>query len=175
MKNSIVELADTYKSMASNLSISMTDSLKTIEEQTLSQTLEDKVDMLMHLDTALKAIESLRKAISKAKQTLERQVCIQWVATNNPDPIRTELVTASPNVAVMTPIPKKGTEDYDAFCTYFEIPDEVKANELFRPYWPSLKNYFEKCGNEGKPLPEGINMAKAYNVFSVSLRRRPKK
>lgn len=138
--------------------------------------MKELADISYALLKSEQALVDLAKEIRMFKEIVDKSLCALWVQSGNPDPIRTEYVTASPGVKMMASLPRHNSdpERYAALMKYLGVKAEfsqgVDGKDLVRPHWPGFVEHLTQLAEQGKPLPPGIDADKTYPVYQVSLR-----
>ena len=136
-------------------------------------------DLAFMLRESNKLVDDMRKEQNNLQEQVEKVACVRWVQANlndgaNAEPIRGEFVTATPDVKKMASLPRRSTnpEAYDALMTYLGIPKDVVEKDLMRCHWPAFTEHITELCAEGRPLPNGIDPSKTYDVYRLLLRKR---
>lgn len=110
------------------------------------------------LKEAEKMLADLEKRVRKFRTAVEHRTCALWAKLGDPEPVRTDHVTASPDVKMGKSIPNKNREPekYAAFMRALGISDDAIANDTVRPHYPSVIAYCTEKVLRGEPLPEGL-------------------
>lgn len=150
-----------------------------VREEVEQLSLEEAVDVGFLLREIAACADDLKKEVNHVKELLERVICIKWIANSLNDvskagPIHGELATGSPDVkqAAVLPRQKDDPEGYDAFIKRIGVMGAARKFALVRPHWPTVIEYLSRLAEQGKPLPPGINVDKAYPVYRVTFRRK---
>ncbi len=152
--------------------------------QTRQRTVGGAVSLDELADSAFVAREiavlanDLRKEFEAAQGLLEKIACLAWVTAHagepeQAEPIRAELVVATPSLKQMASLPrlKKDPKAYNRLMLHLGVPEACR--ELVRPHWPSMVEHLTNLAEQGRPLPPGIDPNKTYPVYKLTMRRRP--
>lgn len=136
--------------------------------------MDELADVTYAMKQSEKFLKDLSSTLKKQRENLERIACLLWVKRNVADPIKTDYVTATPNLKTMASLPtKKGDpEGYAALLKWLGIREDVSEDDAVRPHWPGMVEYLTKLMEEGKPLPPGIDPGKTYPMYTLSHRKR---
>lgn len=138
-------------------------------------------------------IEDLKKELWKFRELLNKKTCDIWIAFARQDPasvdrsIRTDYVTATPDVGVAPNIPsaKNDPETYKKLMDYLGIDISQwpvtetedgeggkKLNEVVKIHWPGLCALVTAKLAAGLPAPDGVDVSKMSPVYKLALRKR---
>lgn len=147
-------------------------------------------DVAVILAEAEKFAEDTNKEIKAFRKTMERLTVMKYLQdatlVMQGEPIRTEYVTATPEMKTCAKIPEadKQPEEYAALMTYLGIDpvlwDKGKVltelgeeeTEVTKINWPGFQSLVTRLQAAGLPLPDGIDPAKTYQLFSLRMRKR---
>lgn len=133
--------------------------------------MSEQADTAYGMNECIKLLEDTRKHARRIKETAEKIGCAVWIKdggdTKN---IKTEYVTATPDIKMIASIPKQSTqpEAYNALMDWLQVPEEARENDAIRPHWPGLVSHISDLAQQGKPLPPGIDFEKTYPQYSFS-------
>jgi hypothetical protein len=103
--------------------------------------------------------------------------CLVWVTKESDEPIRTEYVTASPDVKQMVSLPRRRSnpEGYATLMRYLGIAQELwdvdeESHAAVSFHWPGMIDYVSTLLAQGKPLPPGVDPTSTYPVYKLGLR-----
>lgn len=164
MKNTLVELyAEARRAHAAVL-------LKLHEVKTEfagSGDMAELADAVYALKETEKLAEDVEKETRKLRELAEKLCCAAWLSSDG-DVIRTNYVSATPEVKQTMETPKPGTEGYAALCAHFG----VNPDSPYRPHWPSMLEVVSADLAAGRPAPPGLNPEKTWTVFRVATRKK---
>jgi hypothetical protein len=147
------------------------------EEETYRGHLEELADLVYALRKLEEMFDDSRKQAKRAKELMEKIACLVWMKRADFEPIRTDYVTASPNIRQICSAPtrKKDPEGFKNLMDHMGIPEDVwnRPEELVRPHFPGFAAWISELAENGLPLPKGIDPDKTWPVYS--LRLKPKK
>lgn len=117
--------------------------------------------------------DAVKKLARTERERIARLCCMLWVRTSDDgEPIRTEYVTASPNIKTVPKIPKKheDPELYKNFLMALGVSEEMASleNPPVAAHWPDLVDYCTNLAAQGKPLPPALEVTKTnYDVYEL--------
>lgn len=148
---------------------------------------EDLVDIAIALRESEKHLDDIRKETSKFLENVERLVCLRYLEDASRvmtgEPIRTDLVTATPVMKVCAKIPtfEKSPDTYAALMTYLGIDPCLwdkgiqltelgeEHTEVVRVHWPGFQSLITRLKANGLQLPDGIDPNATYTQFSLRM------
>lgn len=136
-----------------------------------------------HADTAIamreiaKFMNDSRKDATVLKELAEKIGCAIWIRDGKSEPIRTDYVTASPDVTMITSLPKRGTPEYGEMMKFMGVPEELwcEESDAVRAHWPGFVKLMSDRLAAGKPLPPGVRTDKTYPRYEFKPLRSKKK
>lgn len=142
------------------------------------RTMTELADLAYACNEVAKLTDSTRKEANRLKELCEKLVGALWVQQDTGDPVRTEYVTASPDVMLAPKVPDR-RKDPAAFATlmnHFGIKPELwnVADEdscAVQPHWPGMLSYAARLMKQGLPMPPGVTFD-TYPIFKLKLRAR---
>ena len=143
--------------------------------------LKELADYAHAMHEAAQMLEGMEKKARQQRALAEQLACVIWVTQcpdGEPHNIKTEYVTATPRVTMIASVPKRSTqpEEFAKLMDYMGIPRHLWEGEgdaeVVRCHWPGLVTWLSRLAEEGKPLPEGIDISKTYPQYALTLRRR---
>lgn len=151
--------------------------LRSTEEAVKTGTLSSEtalVDAAYLMREMSKLLDDTRKEMDQVKDTACRTACLSWTTKQLSDPsiggtIRGEIAVGTPDIKMVPKFPKKGTQEYEAFCTAFGLKREGLDADVFHIHWPHAVEYVSDCIALGKPLPPGIDPATLKMMNNLSL------
>lgn len=161
--------------------------LQTILQQEVSKcnSLTELADYAFAIDRSHELIEDCKKQLWKFREEINKKVCTLYMEQyiNNPSkagPIKTDHVTATPDIKTAPKIPKAGSPEWKQLIDFLNIPDfgmSEKSNgekplEVVRLHWPDLIEHLTNLDSQGKPPPPGINPASKTLVYKLTLRKK---
>jgi hypothetical protein len=136
-------------------------------------------DTAYALNESLKLLESAKKEINITKDMLTKVIGALWVQVNNQEPIRTWYCTGTPRVKMAATLPsrKSDPEKYGKLMDSLNIPRELwdrpeDEHQIVHIHWPGMVDYVSELSAQGLPLPDGVDMSKAYPNYALTLRPR---
>jgi len=132
--------------------------------------LQELADTVYALKETIKFIEDIRTQLRGLEELGIKIACALWLRDEKAEPIRTEYVTASPDVKTMVSIPKPGQPGYLEFMAQFGITEAMANADVVRPHWPGMIEYVSQQLQAGKPLPVGTDLSKTYSIFKLTCR-----
>jgi len=143
------------------------------------------VEDVADFDLVCAKVNDLLQDAAKQTRALGRYstkiTCLVWqrnaLETNNFDPIRTDYVTASPDVVQMPKVPshRQDPEAYATLCRSLGMPDEAIEDRTIQPHWPSLLEKVRKAMRQGLAPPAGLDPNVSFPEYSVRRLTRGKK
>jgi len=134
--------------------------------------LEDLADTAYALREIMRLFDDAEGECNAIYELVVRVACMLWAHGDNDGPIRTKHVTASPDIKMMTAIPKasKDPEAYAEFMKALNIPEHLWARDVVRPHWPGMLDFVSEKIASGEPLPGGLDPTKTYPIYKMGLR-----
>jgi hypothetical protein len=138
--------------------------------------LEDMADCAYVLNEMSKLADDMRKEAKLLSEILQRFACIRWAT--QPDAsgevVRGKLCTASPNIREMRHLPsrEKEPEKYKALLRHFGVPEEHIESGVLHVTYPVMVDYLTKRAEQGLPPPPGLEANKAYQLYSLIMRKK---
>lgn len=136
-------------------------------------------DAAYALRKAGELLEDTRKEVKRVEELAIKIACVLWVrdpANLNGKPIKTQYVTASPNVVDMPRLPsrRENPNQFFELLTALGVPQHLQGTDdessIIVPHWPGLLKHVEQLAGEGKPLPAGLDSTATYPVYKMTLR-----
>jgi hypothetical protein len=146
---------------------------------TTKQGMGNLADMSYALKQTVKLCEDTRKELNQVIEAIEKVCCVIHTQIQEPGPIKTEFVSATPKVKMSAslPHPIRNKEKFEALMKALNIEDrlwnvpegEKPAIALnFLGFSELISSYLR----EGKPLPPGIEQETMFPIFSLIIRPR---
>lgn len=122
-----------------------------------------------------KLADDIRKEFKKLGETIDHMLCAVAASTKE-HKIKTPYVTASCDVKLQAPVPKRSKEPeaYEELCRALGFSEELIKTGIADIRWPELTEYLSELTRQGKPLPPGIDPEKVKPLYTVSYRGRVK-
>jgi hypothetical protein len=122
-----------------------------------------------------KTADDIRKRTIELGEIAQRLACVIEVASEEVEPIRTEYVTATPDVKLIASLPKRSTdpEGFAALMAHLGIPEHAWQGGDHAPvqlHWKGLMERINRDSAEGKPLPPGVDPTKTYSEYKLCMR-----
>lgn len=139
---------------------------------------EDQADAAYALREIADMVDEVRKMANSTGELAQRFACIIAGATGNPEPIRTEYCTATPDVKPIASVPRQSSdpEGYALLMEHLGIPramwDRGDDKSVVKPNWPGMMSYLAEQMKQGKPLPPGIDPDKTYSEYRLLIRKK---
>lgn len=150
-------------------------------------------DYAFAVDGAHKFIEDLKKELWKFRESINKKVCELWLQAAQSHlnsgqsfdrSIRTDYVTATPNIGQAPNIPKASgdnadPEGYKKLMDYLGIDtskwarkEDGELSEVVKIHWPGIVALVTERLSAGLPCPPGIDVSKMLPVYKLTLRKR---
>ena len=138
-----------------------------------AQTLEDCADIVCMLRDIEKLADDVRKESKLLYESAQRAACMLWAVQNEGGPIRASLCTASPQIKQMatTPNRERDPENYKKLMAFLGCPENRIEDGVLIPHWPKLMEFLSARISDGLPMPEGIDVTKTYDIYSLLIRK----
>jgi hypothetical protein len=138
--------------------------------------LEDLADAAYCCRLIEDTADDIRKRTAETGQLCQRIACALAVATEQVDSIRTDYVTATPDVKMIASIPRRSThlEQFAALMAHFGVPAsawEGGEHAAVQPHWPGVMERINRDLAAGKPLPPGVDPDKTYPEYRLLMRK----
>lgn len=151
-------------------------------ELNVCRNMHELADYTFAIDKAHDLIEDSKAQLWKLKEEAVKFTCLCWIGSQINHPagehnIKTDYVTATPDIKKSPNIPKKGTPEWRQLLDYLNIPDfglneKGEPLEIAKIHWPALVEYLSNLEKEGRPVPPGIDVSKLTPVFKLALRKK---
>lgn len=153
-------------------------------------TCEELADVAVALREAETYLKDVRVEVTKLKEYTEQVCCMLYLEDAarmmKQEPIRTDLVTASPDMKVAARIPtfEKDPVNYVKLMTYLGIDECLwdrgtmltelgeEHTEVISVHWPGFTSLCTRLKAKGLPLPDGINPDATYTQFTLRMRKK---
>lgn len=172
MLSSVRELYVAAKAAHADVYTKLQAALKDIQGR---KNCEELADTAYALREAAELMHDLRKLMDANGEILQKAACAIYITLDDQtEPIRTDYVTAIPDMRVMAMMPKKGTPEYGMFMDSLGIPRRMWDTEerCVNLHWPGLIDYVSELAEQGKPLPFGLDPSKTFPMYRLKMRRR---
>lgn len=141
--------------------------------------MNEQADLSYVLREVGKLLDDLKKEVEKASKQATALACADWMkqvrdGEFSSEKIKTEYVTATPDIKVGCSLPKLSTDpdNYYELMDFLGIPREVSEKDFIRIHWPNFVEFISKLQQEGRPIPPGIDKEKTFNFYKLEMRRR---
>lgn len=143
------------------------------------EVMEDMTNIAYAMDKCDKFLKETDKLCRQLGELHEKIVCALWSAMAELDmterSVKTEYVTAVPNVRMLATIPREESEPvkYAAMMDDLGVPRHLWQgldHAVVKPYWPGLIGLFSRLSAEGRPLPRGVDPEKTYPSYTLHFR-----
>lgn len=167
------------------------NALATVKQSVTSESsCEDLADYAIALRETEKHLEDIRKEVTAYLTNVERLTCLRYLEDASRvmkgEPIRTENVTASPDMKVCAKIPtfEKDPVNYEKLMDYLGIDPCLRDRgkfltdlgeeytEVVRVHWPAFQSLCTRLKAGGHQLPDGIDTEATYTQFALRMRKR---
>jgi hypothetical protein len=150
------------------------ETLTFVRKRLAEQPLEDLADITCVLNQMDKLGDDIRKECKFLSEAAQKSACLLWAVLGSCKPIQGRLCTASTDVKQMASLPNKSKDpvNYIKLLEYLGLPPERIEDGTLVPHWPSIVLFFTELMAQGKPLPAGIDVGKAYNLYGLRIRRK---
>lgn len=167
------------------------NALATVKQSVTSESsCEDLADFAVALREAETHLEDIRKEVTGYMQNVERLACLRYLEDASRvmkgEPIRTAMVTATPDMKVCASIPtfEKQPAQYAEMMTYLGIDECLwdkgkyltdlgeEHTEVVRVHWPGFQCLNTRLKAQGLPLPAGIDPNATYTQFALRMRKK---
>jgi hypothetical protein len=151
-------------------------------------TIEERANVAYACNQAEKFASDTRKMIAATEEICEKLVCLAWAQdiNNTGEPVRTEYVTATPDVKPCAKVPKfdKEPDKYAALMRWLGIDPVLwdcgevltengqQDTEVVRVHWPGFQALVGRLASAGYPLPDGIDPNATYMLYSLRYKKR---
>ena len=141
--------------------------------------LEECADAAFAYRECEKLAKDLRKEFTKGREKMEQLACLLWIKRANEsasydDKIKTDFVTATPNVGQAPALPRRGDPEFFDLIDWMGVPKELFEGEHdpIRLHWPGMVELIASHSAEGKPIPKGCDASTTHTVYSLKMRKR---
>lgn len=148
---------------------------------------ETRVNIGFACREAFKYLDDARKLAQGAAEQSERIACLDWLqSTIDGEPIKTEYVTASPDMKTQATIPtiEKNPDGYHKLMDYLGVDpilrDKGKVltaegeeeTEVVKVNWNGFVSLLTRLQAAGYPLPDGIDTNATFTQYRLRYRRK---
>lgn len=151
---------------------------------------EQLADIAVALREAETHLEDTRKTVTNAKEVVCRLACMRYLEDASRvlqgEPIRTDLVTANPEMTICAKIPtyEKDPVAYAKMMTYLGVDEQLwdkgkiltdageQHTEVVRVHWPGFQSLCTRLKAHGLPLPDGIDENATFTQFTLHMRKK---
>lgn len=135
--------------------------------------LEDMADKLFALREISKRLKELKTIVDAEDKKLVGVLTLVCLASSHGDfKVRTQYVTAEPDVEMATRVPTKKEPVYEEFLKFLGIPDEVIAHGVVSVDFMGWKSLYTAMQSRGQELPPTLKEAcKEYTETIVKTRK----
>lgn len=167
------------------------NALATVKQSVTSESsCEDLAEYALALRESEKHLDDLRKEVKGYGNNVERLACLRYMEDASRvmkgEPIRTDMVTATPDMKVNASIPtfEKQPFQYAELMTYLGIDsclwDKGKVltelgeehTEVVRVHWPGFQSLITRLKAGGHQLPDGIDPNATFTEFALRMRKK---
>lgn len=136
---------------------------------------------------AYKFADDSRKLIEGAGDLAERMTCLDYLQTSiDGEPIRTEYVTATPDMKVSASVPtiEKNPIGYQKLMDYLGIDPVLRdkgkvlteegeeETEVIKVNWNGFTSLLSRLQQAGYPMPDGIDPSATYTTYRLRYRKK---
>lgn len=127
---------------------------------------EELLDTAFALSQAADLIKELSIRLEEGSRQLQKLICAMSLETEDVGSIHGRWATGTPDAKVVPRIPtlRGDPEAYAQMCNFFNAP----ADGLFRPHWPTIRDWATARVAEGRSLPVWIRAD--YMEYVVKMR-----
>lgn len=136
--------------------------------------LEEQADLHYAIHRAFEMLEETLKHMRVVENLSTKVLCLKWSLQSNGDNVKTDYVTATPQVTEMPKMPseKSSPDEYRRMMADLGVPLDMVENDVVRPHWPGFKDMVHTLAEQGLPLPDGCDLTSSYPVYKVRLRKK---
>lgn len=133
----------------------------------------DRADAAYLMREMAGLFDDLRKEANACKDLLAKTMCLIWAHEVVGDlttdrSIHGKLARATPRTNMTINIPRPDDPRFVTLCDWLGIPDEVIADGIMRPHWPSLRERISERIAAGEPAPKGFDPYTEHTVTLVA-------
>jgi len=137
------------------------------------------LEELADLAYAMREINTLVKDAATmsngTRETAEQVGCVIAIK-DSVTKIRTEHVTATPQLRMIAAVPKKGTPEFGALMEFLGVDEQLSSGTkpIVDINWHGYVEYLTNAMQEGKPIPPGVDIDRTYPKYSFRLTKKPR-
>ncbi len=135
----------------------------------------DIVDIAFAMKKCSELADDMRKCCNAVVQHFSRLICLASgeLSVTKVVPIRSEHVTATPQVKMMRGLPskRKEPEEWANLLKYFGVSQELLDTGIVKESYNGMIDFITKQLGEGKNLPPELQNRKEYAIYSCRFRQ----
>jgi len=140
--------------------------------------MKELADLALVASDVKKLAEDLESEARQLREISEKVCCLAWMRRGVADNIKTEYVTATPDIKPIPKLPdrRREPEAYGQLMDGLGVPRALwdvgdDRSAVMQPHWNGMQEYVASLMQQGKPLPPGVSQTSGQ-VFRLRLHRR---